>query len=700
MSPSHAQYLIEVTSPDRAFSDGEFVCRQLTGTEELGRPFEYTLDLLSEDHDFSLEKLLGRSVTTSIELPDGGYRYFNGIVANATHRGAMGRYARYELQLRPWIWFLRHNADSRIFQDMTVPEIIKQVFRDREFSDFNDELTNPPKGSYLKREYCAQYRESDFDFVSRLMEHEGIYYYFKHEKSKHSLVLSDSYSAHEALNSCSKIPYFPHESHERVREHIYGWFVSQEVRTGICSLNSFDFVLPTAELEAKSSNPADHPLAKMEVYDYPGTYLKKAEGEPYAQIRREELQWKHKRANGEGNVRGLAVGGLFTLEDHPRQDQNKEHLVVSADFRLVSNEYEMGATEELGEIYNCKFFAMDAKTPFRPERFTPKPVVNGPQTAIVTGPQDAEIHTDEHGRVKVQFHWDREGQNDEKSSCWIRVAQVWAGKGWGGIFNPRVGQEVIVDFLEGEPDRPLITGRVYNGVQKTPYKLPDDQTKTTIKSHSSSKGTDENFNELRFEDKKDKEEVYFHAEREFNRVVEENDSLKIGMDKQEDGKGDRTVDIWNDRTVTLEKGNDTLQVKTGNREVTIDKGNQSLAILKGDREISVDKGDQKLTIAAGKRTTEIKGDDSLTISQGNYVTKVKMGNHTINVDAGKSSLEAKQSILLKVGQSSVKIDNTGVTIKGLKVSMEGTTKATVKGLMTEVSGDTMLTLKGGVVKIN
>ncbi|MCP3678703.1 MAG: type VI secretion system tip protein VgrG, partial [Deltaproteobacteria bacterium] len=305
----------------------------------------------------------------------------------------------------------------------------------------------------------------------------------------------------------------------------------------------------------------------MEVYDYPGIHLKKADGEPYAQIRREELQCRFQRFRAEGNIRGLATGGLFILRDHPRAAQNIEYLIAETEFELVSGEYEMGASEELSELYRCNLVATGSKVPFRSRLNTPKPVVRGPQTAVITGPKDAEIHTDKHGRVKVQFHWDRLGDKDEKSSCWIRVAQVWAGKGWGGVYNPRVGQEVIVDFLEGDPDRPIITGRVYNGVQELPYKLPDHQTRTTLMTHSTTKGTDKNFNELRFEDKKDEEEVYFHAEREFNRVVEENETLKVGMDKQEEGKGDRTVEIFNNRTVTLEKGNDKLQLKTGNRDI-------------------------------------------------------------------------------------------------------------------------------------
>jgi type VI secretion system secreted protein VgrG len=292
--------------------------------------------------------------------------------------------------------------------------------------------------------------------------------------------------------------------------------------------------------------------------------------------------------------------------------------------------------------------------------------------------------------VKVQFHWDREGKNNEESSCWVRVSHPTAGKNWGWISLPRIGQEVIVSFLEGNPDRPIITGRVYNGEQMPPYTLPANQTQSGMKTRSSKQGTAENFHEIRFEDKKDSEEVYVHAEKDFNCVIENNETRKIGLTKKD--KGDQTVEIQNNRTVTLNEGNDTLTVKKGNRVTNVDTGNNTLNVKKGNRETNVNTGNNTLTVKQGNQT--------VNVNTGNDTKNVKMGNHLVKVSAGKSTIEAMQSIELKVGSNSVKIDQTGVTIKGLMVKIEATTTLDAKGLKTSLNGDAMLTLKGGITMIN
>jgi type VI secretion system secreted protein VgrG len=320
------------------------------------------------------------------------------------------------------------------------------------------------------------------------------------------------------------------------------------------------------------------------------------------------------------------------------------------DYVLTSVRHEAADASVAGDgdsHYANTFACMPARVIFRPARTTPWPAVQGPQTAVVAGPAGDEIYVDKYGRVKVQFFWDRQGKMDENSSCWIRVSQSWAGKNWGAAFHPRVGQEVVVDFLEGDPDRPLITGRVYNAVQTQPYDLPGDKTRSGIKSRSSKGGGADDFNELRFEDKKGSEDVYFHAQKDFHRVVENDDDLKVGHDQ--------TIEIKNNRTETVKEGDEKVAVEKGNREVTIDMGN-----------------------------------DTLTI---------KMGNQTTKLNLGKSETEAMQSIELKVGQSSVKLDQTGVTIKGLTVSVEGQLQTSVKGMMTQIGGDAMLQQSGGVIMI-
>lgn len=634
MAITQAQRAIAVSSP---LGEDVLLFRRMTATEQLSQLFEFNLDLLSEDYTIELDKLLGQSVTVRLERPDGKIRYFNGIVSHFSYTGISGygatarRLAAYRATLRPWLWWLTRTADCRIFQEKTVPEIIQQLFREHGLSDFEDALGD----AYHAWEYCVQYRETDFNFVSRLMEHEGIYYYFKHESGKHTLVLSDSLGSHDPVSGYEEVPYFPPDEHNRrKRDHIYEWSVCREMQSERYALDDFDFTRPKVQLDATAEEPLEQQtIDDKEVYDYPGNYTQKADGDTYARVRLEETQALYEIAHGQANARGFSVGALFKLSEYPREDQNQEYLIVSATHELRSDEYETVAVAEHGDIYACRFSALLSRRPFRALRITAKPLVQGPQTAIVVGKQGEEIWTDEYGRVKVQFHWDREGKYDEKSSCWVRVAQVWAGKNWGGIHIPRIGQEVIVDFLEGDPDRPIITGRVYNADQMPPYGLPANQTQSGIKTRSSKDGSDQTFNELRFEDKKDAEEVYFHAERDFNSVVKNNDTLKVGFEKK--SPGNQTIEIYNHRTATLGAGNDKL--------------------------------------------------------------RIKKGDHVITIDAGKSTIQAAKSIELKVGGSSIKIEPAKITLKAPQIAIEASATVDVTGLKTTVNGNLMLKFKGGLI---
>lgn len=641
---------VAVTTP---LGEDVLVFGRMMARERLGRLFQFDLELFGENCEIKLTDVLGQAMVVRLELPDErGARYFHGYVTDFHYRGTNRlHYGVYHATLRPRLWFLTRTANCRIFQNETVPAIIKKIC-----AKHGVQIADKPSlsGSYPPWEYCVQYRETDFNFVSRLMEQEGIYYYFKHEKDKHVLVLADDYGDHEKFKGYERVLY-PLDVHDRhKRDHLYELNLQVSHQPGAYALRDFDFKAPGKELLAKLANPKDHALAQFEIYDYPGEYTEYGHGETYTRIRLEELLAQHERVEAKGNAAGLAVGYLFELTGCPRQDLNREYLIESATHQVESDAYEtVAGSSGAGELYQGDYVLLDAKQPYRAPRTTPKPVVQGPQTAMVVGPGGEEIYTDQYGRVKVQFHWDREGKKDENSSCWIRVSQVWAGKGWGAIDIPRIGQEVIVDFLEGDPDQPIITGRVYNGENMPPYALPDNQTQSGIKSHSSKDGGSENFNEIRFEDKKDEEEVYLHAEKDMNVVVENSATLKVGFKKKDPGS--QTIDIYQDRTTTIEKGNDKLQLKMGNRDVILDMGNHTLAI--------------------------------------------KMGNQTTKLDLGKSTTEALQSIELKVGQSSIKVDQTGVTIKGMMVKIEGTVQAELKSLMTTVNGDAMLTAKGGIIMI-
>ena len=628
--------------------DNTLLFHRMTGAEGLSEPFEFHLELLSEDPAIDPNAILGKAMSVSLTLENDDTRAFHGHVCRFGQGGARGRFYRYYATLRPWLWFLSRAYDCRIFQKQTVPEIIDAVISGRGFSDFELSLT----GNYTAREYCVQYRETDLNFISRLMEEEGIYYFFRHEDNKHTVILTDSIDAHSTTPGYESVPFSEAAGVAGGRQEcITSWTSTQCVQPGAVSLRDFDFEDPRKNLEVKSTDSYFHDHGSYEWYDYPGKYLQTASGEPIASCRLDEFGAQFERMSGESNAMGLAAGALFSLTGHPRAAMNAEYLLLETHFSIQSDGYESGGG---GSGFQSSFTALHRDTPFRPQQKTPKPEMRGPQTAIVVGPRGEEIWTDQYGRVKVQFHWDRQGRKDENSSCWMRVSQPWAGKGWGAISIPRVGQEVIVDFLEGDPDQPIITGRVYNGEQTVPYSLPDNQTQTGMKSRSSAEGSQDNFNEIRMEDKRGEEEIYIHAEKNMNVVVENSATLKVGFDKKD--PGDQTVDIYNHRTTTLEQGNDKLQLKQGNREVVLDMGNHTMSI--------------------------------------------KQGNQETKIDLGKSTLEAMQSIELKVGQNSIKIDQTGVTIKGMMINIEGTSMAELKSPMTTVKGDGMLTAKGGIIMIN
>lgn len=644
---------------------------RMSAVERLGRPFEISLDLLSSDHNFGLDQLLGTPASISFLCGNGSTRYLHGLVNRFSWAGSHGELSKYQATLVPWFWFLTRTSNCRIFQNKTVPEIITTVFRDHGFSDFQDHLS----GTYRSWDYCVQYRESDFDFVNRLMEQEGIYYYFTHESSKHELNLADGYAAHSASTGYETVPFFPPDQGRiREREHIYHWSASNEVQTGVYVLNDFDFERPKADLLASSKAKQKHKMSKFEVFDYPGEYVKLNDGTSYSQRRLEEQQARFERIKGSSNAMGLSTGALVSLDGHFRSDQNGEYLLVATRLEMSTSEYSTGEDGD-DEIAECSFEAIKSRQAFRTERQTPLPRIRGPQTAVVVGKKGEEIWTDKYGRVKVQFHWDREGKSDENSSCWVRVAQSWAGKRWGTIHIPRIGQEVIVEFLEGDPDRPIITGRVYNADEMPPYDLPKNQTQSGIKTQSTTKGTNQNFNELRFEDKTGEELVYFHAEKDFERVVENNDTLKVGFDKKSDG--DQLIEIFNNQKVVI--GN------SGARD-----GSQEITILKNFTH-TVSKGDATIAIEKGKRSTTIYGNENLTI---------KTGNRSLKISQGSDTTEAAKSILLKVGGSSIKIDQQGITIKATQVSIQAQLKAEVKGVMVDANASGVLTLKGGLAKIN
>lgn len=630
----------------------KLLIRAATVTEHLGRPFEMQVDLLSPDESIDFSKIMGREVRVSVSLDDGGARHFHGVVSHFSQGTRLGRYATYKARVVPWLWFLSQTADCKIFQAKSVAEIIKEVFREHGFTGFKDSLTK----TYRTREYCVQYRESDYAFLQRLMEEEGIYYYFTHTESGHTLVLADSYSGHEAVPGKS-IEYLPPSDNVvREKDHIYEWHKTQEIRPGKYVITDYDFTKPRASLLTQYVQKRNIPNSEGEWFDYPGGYTVTADGDHYVRSRLESLQARFERLNGECNVRTLGVGHLFKLEGCPRKDQNKEYLVVSATYRLDAGEYE--SETGLGEEdYTCVFEAIDSKEPFRAAIVTRKPRVGGAQTATVVGPSGEEIHTDKYGRVKVQFHWDRLGQRNEKSCCFVRVSQIWAGKNWGWVTIPRIGQEVVVDFLESDPDQPLIVGRLYNQDNMPPYELPGNKTQSGIKTRSSPNGSPDNFNEIRFEDKKGSEQLYIHAEKNQDIMVENDETHTVGHDRKKDIGNDETTTVKGNRTETVDK-EETIAIHGGRTE-TVDKDEK--ITISGGRTENVSK-DESITISGG-RTENVAKDESITISGGRTENVSK--DERITIGGGRTENVAKdESITISGGRTENVAKNESLTIGG------------------------------------
>jgi type VI secretion system secreted protein VgrG len=701
--------------------------RSMQASEALGRPFEYVVEILSDDPSVKLSDVLGQKMTVHLEVGDTP-RHFNGYVTEFAAAGTAGNFAVYRTVLRPWLWLLTRTFNCRIYQDKTVPDIIKAVFRDNGFTDFEESLNE----TYPARTFVVQYRESDFNFVSRLMEQAGIYYYFKHTESKHTLVLSDSLSAHEASPTCKELPYqAPDENRAGLMDYVDSWSRGQSIQPGAYALAAFDFERPSANLAVQLNAPKEHAQAAFEVFDYPGVYLKLDEGEAYAKVRLQQAQSLFDLGQGRTNARGFAVGNLWSLIEHPREEDNREYLIVAAHYSLAGQDLQTGTWPR--SVYDCSFQVMDSKLPFRTPPSAEKPIVHGPQTAIVVGKSGEEIWTDEYGRVKVQFHWDRFAKGDETSSCWIRVAQLWAGTKWGGIHIPRMGQEVIVEFLEGDPDRPIITGRVYNNDNKVPYDLPANQTQSGVKSRSTKGGADSNFNEIRFEDKKGAEELHIQAERDKSVLIKRNHSVNVGASRSVSVGGAESYSVTGARSVAI-TGPDT-QNFANTRTMTVDKADtltvtgQYTSTYHGGSERTVEKLD-KLTVDGANKETTVHGeynvvaDTHFKLTQGSdemlMENKFNLksageitldnGDCRVELKSGKIALTAGTEISLSCGGSSItlKQDGTIEIAGGMKVSLTGgagsielaQAGATMSGPKATVSGAGSTEITGAVVKIN
>jgi type VI secretion system secreted protein VgrG len=686
------KFPVNVKSPRDA---GDLLFEKMSCAERLSEPYFFDLSVVSERHDLNGDKLLGQPVTVSVKLPGGGTRPFHGLVTRFVRTGeqtagttqSSRQLYRYQLRLQPWLWFLSRTADCRIFQNKSVKEIFEAVVKGHGFNDYRLSLT----GEYQQLEYCVQYRETDFNFVSRLLEAAGIFYFFEHHDGQHVMVLADDASVFKAEPGYDKVKFQQAQSGRTTADTIQSWSVEQTVQPGSYATTDFNFEKPTVSLLKSVSLARSHAFSGFEVFDYPADpqVLEPSAVEGVAKLRLAEAQVGYERYHGtSSDCAGLRTGAKFNLTDHPQAAFNlPAYVIVGTEHAITSNQYASG---DGGHSMAVAIEAIDAKARFRPARTTPKPIIQGTQTAMVVGPSGEEIYTDKYGRVKVQFPWDRQGKEDENSSCWMRVAQVWAGKNWGAMHIPRIGQEVLVSFLEGDPDRPIITGRVYNAASMPPYDLPANMTQSGIKSRSTKQGSTDNFNEIWFEDKKGSELFHMQAEKDFTSLVKNDETTEVKHDRTDKVGHDETLTIENDQSTTI-KGQETRKVSK-DRTTNVD-GTEKLTVGK----------DQKINVGA---TFELVAADKITLTTGQSSLvmqkdgTIELKGMTITVSGTQSvTVKGNVGVTLQVSSTSVKLDPAQLKLAATMIGINGSAQTQVQGAIVQVSASGMAQISGPMIMI-
>ncbi len=651
--------LLELETP---LGKDHLLLRTLVAREALSDLFSFDLDLISEDAGISPKDVIGQAVRIHIRPNEVEARLVHGLVGGFSAGAMVARgFRAYRMQVVPWLWMLTHSADCRIFQEKNVPDILEEVFQDHGFRDYEFRIT---RGDYPPLVFCVQYRESAFAFVSRLMEREGLFYFFEHEEKRHLLVIADR---NIAFNPLPEERVIVSDAGGQAQGCITQWEHAWSLRTGRHALRHYDFEKPSTDLLTDEATVLELDAARpLERFDYPGAYTELDRGRQLARVQMQAEEAAHHLVRGASDYAQFRAGGRFVVGKHPIASETEKAYVIAS---VRHEAHEGGYFNDGGTTgYANGFEAFPKETPFRPAFRTPRPAVQGPQTAVVVGPAGEEMFTDKYGRVKVQFHWDRKGRRDEKSSCWVRVSQSWAGAGYGFIQIPRIGQEVIVDFLEGDPDQPIITGRVYNAEQMPPHALPGGMVKSGLKSNSTKGGGGSN--EFTFDDTKGKEKVYFHAQYDHEAVIEHdetqhvknnrtrtvdvNETLTVKADRTRKVDANEIVTIGADRTRTV-KGKETYAV---NGDRTYDVG--------GKETLSV-KADQKLTVGA-KQVVSIKADQEVVVDanaklQAGANREVK-ATATYKLEAAKVEINGQTEIKLTVGGSFIKIDPSGITVFG------------------------------------
>lgn len=646
----------------------------MSADEELGELFRFELQFESTDAGIDLTSLLGSSMTVTLTLEDGFKRHFNGMVCEASQTGVATVdtlvYAQYAVTLVPKPWLLEQIVDCRIFTEMTAPDIIQKLLEESGYTDVRNSLT----GNYAQRDYCVQYREDCLSFIHRLMEQEGIYYYFTHDSSKHTMVLADGVGAHAAIDEFKKVPFAAGAGGALGKAATIATFGAvRGVDGATFKLTDYNPLTPKASLLSSHTSDGNQPTTTHAVFDFPGAHGDASLGQHYASVRAEALTAARSGYHGTTDACGAEAGNLFTLSDYSRQELNQEYLLTATQSYLRGAGHASGSGDHLE--FQCQFRAIPGSIPFRKEIRTTKPKVAGLQTAIVTGSDtDEDIAVDQYGRVQVNFHWNMPDKPNAKCSCPVRVASPWAGKGWGAVSIPRVGQEVVVSFLEGDPDRPLIIGSVYNAANTVPYGLPDNKTQSGIKSRSLLGGTDD-FNELRFEDKQGSEDFIIHAQKDMHEEVENDHVVTIDHDETVEVKNNQTLTVDNDQTETIKH----------DRKVTVQNDDKLDVTANGTTTIG-----QKFKLDAGTEIDLVCGASSITLKASGDI-EIKGVNIKITGDA----------TVKMAGQATVDI-GAGASVKvhsDAMMNVEGGAMTTVKGAMLTLTGDGMAKLGGGITMI-
>ncbi len=639
--------------------------REFTGHEAVSQLFKYDLDLLTEGPFIQYEDIIGQPVTVRIELSGEEERVFHGFISRFAQTGSESGILHYRAEMVPWLWFLTRTADCRIFQNQTVPDIIEQIFQDLGFTDYQISL----EGTYEPLEYCVQYRETDFNFVTRLMEQYGIFYFFEHEEETHTLVLGDAITVNQPLPIQSQVAWEPQGSGMLDEDVITGLEFEKVLMPGKFAHTDYNFKAPSTNIAADSPSLVDiGGNQQYEIFDFPGEYWTKAQGDTLARIRMETEEAQHFLITGSSTCREFASGYRFNLVDYEPTELNQAYVLTSVSHMAsMGNTYSPGGGTAAGqESYNNSFRCIPHSVLFRPPRMTPKPMVQGAQTAKVVGKPGEEIWTDEFGRVKVLFHWDREGREkeDDTCSCWIRVSQVHAGKGFGGVDIPRVGEEVIIGFLEGDPDQPIIIGRVYNQDNMPPNGLPTAGMTSGLKSNSTPGGGGNNC--MMMDDTKGQEGITIHGQKDMSTTVE------------------------NDLSATVVGGNETHTVSAGTQTVTI-QGNASLTVNAGDRIVDVT-GSYKcdttseINLQAPTKITLTCGGSTITMEPGK-ITMIAGGGASLTLDAdalmvssgGSQALLDANVTVQSSGGSTVLLDGNATMSGAAEATVEAASKSTLSG---------------------